>query len=331
MRLQSNILGWLVGVGVFFVNIVFASNSFAQTGAGQQFGLQNGIDAVRKKGFDHVQAGEWPLADKAFEKALAIEPKDALSLYGRSLALFNLKRLPETAGFLDEAIEILTSGTENKPLLADSLVLSSVILAVQNQNSLAIERLKKAVEIVPGHFDANLSLGRAYFGDGRIDNAVAAFRRAVAINPEHIRARFFLATALERSDKASDALEEYRAILKLNPKSVEGNLGLGVLLLKTEGERSAAGLTALQTAVEQDPNLYEGRITLGRSLVRVDRADEAIRHLKKAAEIAPNNPEPHFQLAIAYRRLGKKNEADAESEIVKRIHEGRRGHSPLPK
>jgi Flp pilus assembly protein TadD len=46
--------------------------------------------------------------------------------------------------------------------------------------------------------------------------------------------------------------------------------------------------------------------------------------LKRAVELSPDNPEPHYQLAIAYGRLGKRQEAEAESAVVKQIHQSRR-------
>ena len=130
---------------------------------------------------------------------------------------------------------------------------------------------------------------------------------------------------MERAGNTAQALAEYRKVLELSPNNADGNLGFGVLLIKTEGDRSEEGLNALQKAAVLDPNLYEARIVLGKTLIHLNRAAEAIIHLQKAAELAPKNPEPHFQLAIAYRKLGKKTEAATETEIVKAIHEKRRG------
>jgi Flp pilus assembly protein TadD len=50
-----------------------------------------------------------------------------------------------------------------------------------------------------------------------------------------------------------------------------------------------------------------------------------LAHLKRAVELAPRNPEPLYQLAIAYRRLGMKAEADAATAAVRNLHEARRG------
>jgi tetratricopeptide (TPR) repeat protein len=302
-------------VALFGIGLLCWQISVAQT--------QN-LDEIRKTGFSYLQAGNWEAARHIFEEALNIAPKDALSLYGNSLALFNLNQQSEALIRIEIAIEVLSKSKENNSLLADCLVLSAVISAVQNENLTAISKLEKAIALVPNHFDANFTLGRAYFGSGEIDKSVNSFKQAVAIRPKDARSRFFLATALERAGNTAEALTEYQKVLELSPNSADGNLGLGVLLIKTEGDKSEKGLAALQKAVSLNPNLYEAQITLGKTLIRINRANDAIQPLQKAAELAPNNPEPHFQLSIAYRRLGKKAEAEAENAIVKKIHESRR-------
>lgn len=326
MRFRCERFSKLVCITLLSLPFMFSSTSFAQAkrAAENEVLKQSGLEEIRKKGFAFLQAGDWDSASSTFEKALEIEPRDGLSLYGKALALFNLKEIQGAESKLQTVFEILSPTKENIQLLADSLVLSAVISAVENKNSEAIEKLERAIKLVPNHFDANLSLGRAYFGNGDLERSISAFRRAVSIQSSNIRARFFLATALERVGNYHDAMIEYRAILRLDPMSAEGNLGLGVLLLKVDGDASAEGLNVLQRAVTLNDQLYEGQITLGKVLVRLNRAADAIEHLKKAAELAPNNPEPHYQLSIAYRKLSKRTEADAEAEIVKRIHENRR-------
>jgi tetratricopeptide (TPR) repeat protein len=310
MSLKIKSLVTLFGIGLLCWQI-----SYAQTQT---------LDEIRKTGFGYLQKGNWESAQKIFENALNIAPQDALSLYGNSLALFNLNRQQEAGDLVEKATEILSKSKENNSLLADCLVLSAVISAVQNENLTAIEKLEKAVSLVPNHFDAHFSLGRAYFGNGEIDKSVNSFKKAVAIRPNDARSHFFLATALERAGNNLEALAQYQKVLNLSPNSADGNLGLAVLLLKTEGDKSEKGLAALQKAVALNPKLYEANITLGKTLIKINRANEAIAPLQKAAELAPNNPEPHFQLSIAYRKLGKKAEADAENAIVKKIHESRR-------
>ncbi|MBC7930920.1 MAG: tetratricopeptide repeat protein, partial [Rubrivivax sp.] len=142
--------------------------------------------------------------------------------------------------------------------------------------------------------------------------------------PSDARARFFLASALERAGDIEGALAAYRELAASQPRVAEGHLGLGVLLLKRGGADAEEGLMELERALALNPNIYEARVALGRALVASGRAAEAVEHLQRAAELAPENPEPHYQLSLAYKRMGRSEDAAAESAIVKRIHESRR-------
>jgi predicted Zn-dependent protease len=106
-------------------------------------------------------------------------------------------------------------------------------------------------------------------------------------------------------------------------------LGLGVLLIKLDTAAREEGIRELEKALAIDDKLYEGHVSLGRALIQARRPSESIPYLKRAVELAPGNPEPHYQLAIAYRQLGKRQEAEAESAVVKQIHESRRSATVL--
>ncbi len=187
----------------------------------------------------------------------------------------------------------------------------------------ALKSAREAAALAPESFDAQFTLGRALYGAGDLPSAARAFRAAVALRPEDARALFFLATSLEQSGDDAGALAAYRELATRQPQAAEGHLGLGVILVKRGGAESEEGLKELSRALEINPDLYEARVALGRALVARGRAAEAVEHLRRAAQLAPGNPEPHYQLSIAYRRLGRKEEADAEAEIVRRIHESR--------
>ena len=183
MQLARKKVTGLFGIGLFCLQFTFFSTIFAQTKQTvkpivkkptQSADVLNrqSLGEIRKKGFDYLQNQNWESASLTFEEALVIAPKDVSSLYGKALALFNLKLISEAQARIDAALNALSQTKENKPLLVDSLVLSAVISAVQNKSSLAIDKLERAIKIIPNHFDANFSLGRAYFGNGEIEKSI---------------------------------------------------------------------------------------------------------------------------------------------------------------
>ena len=294
------------------------------------------LTEARAVGFELLRAGRYAEAVEVFDAVVDARPEDGASLYGGALALFNLHRVDEAERVAEDAVRISVAAAAKPPndpaeadkandQAAEALTLLGVILAVKGDNAGALSAVTKATALAPKNFDAKLALGRALFGAGDLTGAAAAFRAAIALRPQETTARFFLATALETAGDYDSALAEYRALVAVDPKSAEGHLGLGVLLVKLGGEKTKEGIESLARAIALNGDLYEARINLGRALVREGRPGEAVEHLRRAVELAPKNPEPHYQLALAYRRLGKAREAAEEDAIIQKLHAERRG------
>ena len=278
-----------------------------------------------------LRVGRFAEAANLFAALAEKKPADFMIVYGHALATFNSGRATEAEPLARRAMEIILPAAraagrqpETTAQAADSLVLLSVILAVQKDDEAALKLLQQAVEIAPNHFDAQLSMGRLLFGMGDDTGAIKHFRTAVSLQPENSQAMFFLATTLEHAGDIEGAMSSYRKLADTKPDLYEGHLGLGSLLLKKGDKSVDEGLKELARALEINPNLYEARVALGRSLIARGQPSQAIIHLRRAAELAPQNPEPHYQLSVAYRRLGQADAAAQEAAIVKRINESRR-------
>jgi tetratricopeptide (TPR) repeat protein len=282
-----------------------------------------------------LREGRFAEAADLFTALAEKKPLDPMVLYGAALATFNTGRTtdaePLARRAVDAALETKASdstGRSSNQRAADALVLLAVVLAVRHNDAGALSAAERAVNLAPDNFDAQLALGRAMFGMGNDLGAARSFRAAIALRPGDPQTLFFLATALEHGGDTQAALKTYRDLVALRPEIADGHLGLGVLLLKRGGADTDEGMKELERAVQIDTSLYEAHVTLGRLLVARGRPAEAIEHLQRAAKLAPANPEPHYQLSLAYQRLGRKDEASAESAIVKRIHATRRGVAP---
>jgi tetratricopeptide (TPR) repeat protein len=277
-----------------------------------------------------IKAGRFNEAASLLDVLVEKQPNEFAGVYFAALAAFNSGRVERAEALARRAVEIASAagdprGSLNSANTADALVLMAVLLAVRNNDTEALKAAERAVRLAPKSFDAQFVFGRAQFGSGDYAGAARTFQLAVALKPSDPDAHFFLATALERSGDDASALLAFRRLARESPQRIEGHLGVGVLLVKKGGTFLDEGMKELRIVLGINPKVYEARVTLGRVLLSTGRPADAIEHLKIAADLAPNNPEPHYQLSIAYRRLGRKEEAAAESAIVKRIHESRRG------
>lgn len=269
-------------------------------------------------------------ASELFNAVLEKNPAHPTALYGAALTTFNLGKTAEAEPLARAAVAATTvSDTKSvtpaeRTRAADALVLLAVVLAVRGDDPGALKSAQQAVRVAPDHFDAQFTLGRAFYSAGDMTAAVKAFRTAASLNPSDQRALFFLGTTLERSGDLEGALKTYRQLVEKQPQAAQGHLGLGTVLVRRGGAQAEEGIEELKRAIAIEPNLYEARVTLGRTLVARGRAEESIEHLVRAAELAPKNPEPQYQLSLAYRKLRRYDKAAEATAAVKRIHEARR-------
>jgi Flp pilus assembly protein TadD len=277
--------------------------------------------AGRALGFQLISLGRYDEAWLVFDTVLSNSQQDQQAAYGGALALFNLKRFSAAKELAMTAVSLAGSEASRE---SDALVILGVILAVEGDNQAALRAVNRAAELSPNSFDAQFSLGRALYGSRDLARAVECFRKSVTLRPTDGRARFFLATTLEELGDYVAAKQAYGELIELQPNSAEGHLGLGVLLTKLDANNYSEAISELRKAVSLDSNLYEARIALGKSLIKAGRAAEAVEHLRHATLLAPNNPEPHYQLAIAYRRLGDVAGAARASAKVNEINSSRR-------
>jgi tetratricopeptide (TPR) repeat protein len=275
-------------------------------------------------------------AAELFGAVLDKNRNDPVALYGAALSAFNLGKTSEAESLARAAVAETTSGPSDtlarstateKARAADALVLLAVVLAVRGDDPGALKSAQQAVKIAPDHFDAHFTLGRALYSVGDMTAAAKAFRVAVSLNPSDARALFFLGTTLERAGDLESALKTYRELIAKQPNAAQGHLGVGSVLVRRGGAQMEEGIEELKRAVAIEPDLYEARVALGRTLVAKGRAAESIEHLIRASELAPNNPEPQYQLSLAYRRLRRYDKAAEATAAVKRIHEARRASS----
>jgi len=169
---------------------------------------------------------------------------------------------------------------------------------------------------------ALLVQGRAQIEANTVPSVRASrelLERCVALDPELApawaeRARseatiFFF--GLEGEETLARAFEHARRALALDPNDPDAHAALG-FAQSMRGEDDAS-LASIRRAVELAPGRADLRLRLATGLVLIGRAEEGIRLLKQLQRLDPAQRYMHlFQLALAYRRIGRIDEAIAK-------------------
>jgi tetratricopeptide (TPR) repeat protein len=92
------------------------------------------------------------------------------------------------------------------------------------------------------------------------------------------------------------------------------------------GERGvyAEAEQSLRRAIALGDKHFYAHYDLGRLLVKTRRFEEAIPILQRGAALKADNPDVHYQLFMALTRVKRKDEADREMALFKKLDEERK-------
>src|SRR5579864_7407303 len=185
------------------------------------------------------------------------------------------------------------------------------------KNSDAAAAYKKAVDLSPTWFEANLNLGLALAKAGDRNGAATALRAATELKPvsqpghQVSNAWFSLAQVVEESDP-NEALADYQKALELNPSNSEAAVGAG-RMMEEHGDMAGAEKQYLAAADFGDSRGMERLVGL---YIKEKRLPDAEGWLRKYLAANQQNAAAQVQLGRILAAEGKTQEAIAALQAV---------------
>jgi Flp pilus assembly protein TadD len=194
----------------------------------------------------------------------------------------------------DLGMEVLEVGLHYRPR-SDRLVFQRGILhAMKNQFDLADQDFQLASQLAPEKNLSYVGLGVSYMQTGNLSEAVRTLRDRAKQKPDDPTLLYLLGEALIRSG-ASPGDSSF-----------------------TEAQ------AALERSVSLSPAFVPSRVDLAKLYVREDRVDNAVVLLEKARALEPEEKSVYSQLAVAYRKQKKPEQAAAALSTLAKLNEEER-------
>jgi len=208
------------------------------------------------------------------------------------------------------AVSFLVWLNHEFPHDAEILYLSSHVYS-----DLSLRASNELLSTAPGSPEVRELNAEALETMGKWKEAAEEYRAVLAKDPQmpgiHYRlGRLLLSQPNAPATVKDDARKEFEEELKIDPSNAGANFVLGELARQTENWPAA--IEYFSKATKLDASFADAYLGLGRSLLGANKAAEAIAPLEMAAKLQPDNPVVHFNLATAYRRAGRKADADRE-------------------
>ena len=157
------------------------------------------------------------------------------------------------------------------------------------------------------------TLGIVYAANLLWAEARRCFSNVTRINPKEPLGHLYLAVATQETGDYSVALQLFRKTTKMFSDFAPGYDHLGTALLRA-GNADEAEMV-FQRLTELAPDEWRGYAGLGEVKLRQNKLDEAARFLEKARAIEPKARMVDHLLGLAYRGLGRKEEAQWELRV----------------
>jgi len=140
------------------------------------------------------------------------------------------------------------------------------------------------------------------------EEAIAVLARLVEIEPEDLEHRFWLASVYERTQRYAQAEEGFEAILAEDPEFAPALNYLGYMWAE-QGVRLQEALRLVRRAVSLEPENGAYVDSLGWAHYRLGQYEEARDHLERAVELEGADATIYEHLGDTYRALGRLEEA----------------------
>ncbi|MDH3434204.1 MAG: tetratricopeptide repeat protein, partial [Gammaproteobacteria bacterium] len=279
----------------------------AESACSTALALNPNLDIVHTALGDlYRSTGQWKDAEMAYQKALAIDPSNVESLTGLGTIYGRQKRLDEAEASLRKAVDIHPGDSRAYNRLG-------TFLFRHGRFEEAIEQYQYVVGLQPNDMNGYANLGGAYTIVGNFASAALAYEKANEIEPtQHTYSNLGMMQYYLGDTEA--AIESLTKAVELQPNDYLARSNLGDALwvagrvhqARPEFETAEAFATR---ALEVNPNDPLVMMDLAWIKTALDKHDEARSLIKKAIQLAPDDPYVHYINGLMFNRRGNSTDA----------------------
>ena len=299
-------------------------------------------------GFLEAKQEHYKDAVTFYRRALALNPAIPGLRLDLGLALFK-------GGDLKDAIGTFGILLRSEPKSSsESLRLTTLIGLAHfglGEYAAAIPYLKQATAADPQNLPFRLTLAQSCLWSKQYQCVLDVYHEIVTLNADSAEADMLAGEALDEMKDKPGAEQQFRAAVKADPKMPNVHFGLGYLLwglLKFDeaakefqaeldnNPNHAQALTyladsdmqlghpeaaspLLEKAIHIDPKIERAHLDLGILYSDGDRREDALRELKVAEKLSPEDQATHWRLARFYKAMGRNDEAKVEFDKTRSL------------
>jgi tetratricopeptide (TPR) repeat protein len=280
------------------------------------------------------------------EKALSLNRDSTATAYNLALALQLLHRTDESATLLQtlhpdseslnllaeiytekdripEAIAALRQATEIAPRDERNYIDLATLCLDHQSTELGIQIAGIGLKNIPNSAKLYALRGAIYAEAGNSAAAAADFEKAKSIEPDELYGSVGLSLLLRENAKLAEAETIIRRMLRAEPEDPTLNYLLADLLIRGGAEPKSPeflqAIALLNRSIKAKPDFVNAHAALGKLYMSAGKAVEAVSETERTLELAPNDHVALNQLILAYRKLGRNEQAERAAQRLRTL------------
>lgn len=211
---------------------------------------------------EHLRRSGKPAeAEALYARALAVDPRDAASLYATALIAQATGRLDEAVDYLLRAITVDEANPDHHASLGD-------VMRARGETANAAIAYRRALALRPDNADLTVALAGVLSTQGRLGEAIERLEAIRRLDPTLAPVHSHIAHALLRQGRIEEAISAFERTLRLDPREASAHSGLLFALVYSErppaevterhrrwgAAQASAARTAAPHANDRDPD-----------------------------------------------------------------------------
>jgi len=275
--------------------------------------LSRSAGTYRRRAAEAFARGRFPQAAELSKRALELDPEDFRAQWELGLALDRLGDLDGAVKQLEHAVQLLPSVERSPPTTTEQAELHTTLASLlvrRGDDTQAVEQLRRALEILPGHLDAHLKLASLRARRGEFTQALEHYDEALEAAPDSWEVLVGRATVFVNLGQVGKARADFERAIAVAAHTPIPRLRYAEAL-EYLGEPALAEQQLDLAREECDDVVCRALVLRHWASAKLRRGDPeaALAHCRAAVELDPASPELRELHASLLGHLGRFQEA----------------------